>query len=135
MSETSHRAPELPHRAPFRLLDRLLEVTPERGVALKLVAASDPCVTPGGVLPAAFVLETLAQAGGAYLNALGGSSSHAGLLAQVEAFSVVESIRVGDEMRIEVSLVRRFRTTTVLQGRVLVDGQVRSEGRFVLSLG
>jgi 3-hydroxymyristoyl/3-hydroxydecanoyl-(acyl carrier protein) dehydratase len=135
MMDTPHRAPVLPHRAPFRLLDRIVEVTAERGVGVKLVTAGDPCVTPNGVLPAAFVLETLAQAGGAYLNALGGDGTHAGLLAQVEAFSVTEPIRVGDEVRVEVSVVRRFRTTTVLQGRASVDGEVRAEGRFVLSLG
>jgi 3-hydroxymyristoyl/3-hydroxydecanoyl-(acyl carrier protein) dehydratase len=134
---TDHRSqvPVLPHRAPFRLLDRLVEATAERGVGTKLVSAGDPCVTPSGVLPAAFVLEALAQCGGAYLNALGGDGTHAGLLAQVEGFASLESVRVGDELRVEVRLVRRLGTATVLQGRALVGDRLCAEGRFVLVAG
>jgi len=134
---TDHRSqvPVLPHRAPFRLLDRIVEATPERGVGVKLVSAGDPCVTPSGVLPAALVLEALAQCGGAYLNALGGDGTHGGLLAQIEGFASVAPVRVGDELRIEVRVVRRFRTATVLQGRALVDDRLCAEGRFVLVAG
>lgn len=135
MTERSWRFPVLPHRAPFRLIDRLLEASPERGVGMKLVAASDPCVTPAGVLPAAFVLEALAQTGGAYLNALGGDATHAGLLAQVEAFTVHEPVRVGNELRVEVRVVRRFRTATVIEGRATVGERLCAEGRFVLVAG
>lgn len=135
MSERRSQVPVLPHRAPFRLLDRLIEASPERGVGVKLVSAGDPCVTPSGVLPAAFVLEALAQTGGAYLNALGGDGTHAGLLAQVEDFVATEPVRVGDELRIEVRVVRRFRTATVLEGRATVGDRPCAEGRFVLAAG
>lgn len=134
---TNHRSqvPVLPHRSPFRLIDRLIEATPERGVGVKHVAASDPCVTPGGVLPPAFVLEALAQTGGAYLNARGGDGTHAGLLAQVEEFASHEPVRVGDVLRIEVRVVRRLGTATVLEGRATVDERHCAEGRFVLVAG
>jgi 3-hydroxymyristoyl/3-hydroxydecanoyl-(acyl carrier protein) dehydratase len=135
MTDHSTQMPVLPHRAPFRLLDRIVEATAERGVGVKLVSAGDPCVTPNGVLPTAFVIEALAQCGGAYLNALGGDGTHAGLLAQIEGFASFEPVRVGDELRIEVRLVRRFRTATVLEGRALVDDRVCAEGRFVLVAG
>lgn len=135
MTDRRSQIPVLPHRAPFRLVDRLEEATPERGVGVKLVAANDPCVTAGGVLPAAFVLEALAQTGGAYLNALGGDGTHAGLLAQIEAFLVHAAVRAGDELRIEVRVLRRLGTATVLEGRATVEGALCAEGRFVLVAG
>ena len=128
--------PKLPHRAPFVLLDRILEATPERGLCLKQVSASDVCVTPNGVLPAAFVLEALAQAGGAYLNAIGEQDdAPAGFLAQVERFVQEQPVRVGDELRLEVRVTRRFRSATVLEGRALVGETVCAEGRFTISTG
>jgi predicted hotdog family 3-hydroxylacyl-ACP dehydratase len=128
--------PKLPHRAPFVLLDRIVEATPERGVCVKQVSASDVCVTPSGELPAAFVLEALAQAGGAYLNAIGGEDdAPAGFLAQVERFVQQAPVRVGDELYLEVRVTRRFRSATVLEGRALVGDAVRAEGRFTLSTG
>ena len=70
MSAPSDPFPKLPHTAPFLLLDRILDVDERRGVFVKLVAAADPLVAPDGTLPAAFLVEALAQGGGALLNAL-----------------------------------------------------------------
>ena len=72
MSAPDNPFPRLPHGAPFLLLDRVLDVSERSGVFVKHVAAADPCVGRDGTLPAAFVLEALAQAGGALLSALRG---------------------------------------------------------------
>ena len=83
-----NRVPLLPHAAPFLLLDQVLEVEARRGAFLKLVSAADPCVDGQGLLPAAFVLEALAQAGGALLAAHGGALPMPGYLAAVDDFRV-----------------------------------------------
>src|SRR4030095_16109549 len=70
MTDVRNPLPRLPHAAPFLLLDRVLEIGDRMGVFLKQVAASDPCVAADGTLPAAFLLEALAQGGGALLSAL-----------------------------------------------------------------
>jgi 3-hydroxyacyl-[acyl-carrier-protein] dehydratase len=126
------RAPRLPHRPPFVLLDRVLEVSGARGVFTKVVSAGDPCVTPSGTLPAIFLIEALAQAGGAYLNADEGGQ--AGMLAKVDGFTVHAPVRIGDVLRIEVELRRRVRAATLFRGRVLVGDEVRAEGAFTLAL-
>jgi len=124
--------PRLPHAAPFLLLDRVLEIGERSAAFAKLVAASDPCVGRDGVLPAAFVLEALAQGGGALLSAQGGDGPAGGYLAAVDDFRVVDDVRVGDEMRVEVEIVRHFGGAIILRGRALVDGSVRAEGRITL---
>jgi UDP-3-O-[3-hydroxymyristoyl] N-acetylglucosamine deacetylase/3-hydroxyacyl-[acyl-carrier-protein] dehydratase len=124
-------APRLPHAAPFLLLDRVVEIGERTGVFLKLVSAADPCVDAGGLLPAAFVLEALAQAGGALLGALRGGDP-GGYLAAVDDFRLLDEVRVGDALRVEVEIVRSFAGATFFRGRALVEDRPCAEGRFTL---
>ena len=124
--------PRLPHGAPFLLLDRVLEIGERTGVFVKLVSAADPCVGRDGRLPAAFVIEALAQGGGALLAAHGGDAPAGGYLVAVDDFRMLGEVRVGDEMRVEVEIVRNFSGAILLRGRALVDGELRAEGRITL---
>jgi 3-hydroxyacyl-[acyl-carrier-protein] dehydratase len=131
MSAPADPRPRLPHAAPFLLLDRVLDIGERGGAFVKLVSAADPCVGHDGVLPAAFVLEALAQGGGAFLAAHGEAGS-GGYLAAVDDFRVLDDVRVGDAMRVEVEVVRNFGGAVLLRGRALVDGRVCAEGRITL---
>jgi 3-hydroxyacyl-[acyl-carrier-protein] dehydratase len=135
VSEQDRVVPKLPHAAPFLLLDRTLEIGERSGAFLKLVTASDPCLGADGTLPAAFVLEALAQAGGALLTAIDDDVTPApGYLASVDDFRVHEPVRVGDAMRVEVRVLRHVGGATLLHGRALVAERVCAEGRFTLAL-
>jgi 3-hydroxyacyl-[acyl-carrier-protein] dehydratase len=124
--------PRLPHAGPFLLVDRVVEVGERSGVFVKHVTASDPCVSSDGVLPGAFVLESLAQGGGALLGALAGSTQ--GYLAGVDDFRLLRPVRVGEVLRIEVEVVRHFAGATLFRGRALVEDELCAEGRFTLAL-
>lgn len=126
--------PKLPHGRPFLLIDRVLEVGERHGAFVKLVTAADPCTTADGTLPAAYVLEALAQAGGALLGALSGSGPTPGYLAGVDGFEMCSEPRVGDELRIEVELVRFFSAATLFRGTARVGDRVVAQGRFTLAL-
>ena len=128
------RVPRLPHGAPFLLLDQVVEIGERKGAFLKLVSAADPCVGRDGRLPAAFVLEVLAQAGGALVSAQEGKLPAVGYLAAVEDFRVHGAVRAGDTLRVEVEVVRIFASAVLLRGRALVDGTLRAEGRVTLAL-
>lgn len=134
-SEPPAHFPRLPHGAPFLLLDRVLEVRDRAAAFSKLLTATDPCLAGDGTLPAAFVLEAIAQAGGALLGELeGGATPAPGYLAAVDAFVLRAPIRVGETLRIEVELIRHVSTASLVRGRVMVDGAVRAEGRVTLAL-
>ncbi|TMB19728.1 MAG: 3-hydroxyacyl-[acyl-carrier-protein] dehydratase FabZ [Deltaproteobacteria bacterium] len=122
--------PRLPHGTPFLLLDRVLEIGERTGAFSKLVSAADPCVGRDGRLPAAFVIEALAQGGGALLAAQ--RAPAAGYLAAVDDFRMLGEVRVGDELRVEVEILRNFGGAILLRGRVLVDGELCAEGRITL---
>lgn len=126
--------PRLPHGQPFVLVDRVLEIEDKRGVFVKNVTAADPCVAPDGTLPAAFVLEALAQAGGALLTALGDRAPTPGYLASVDGFICPVVPRVGETIRIEVEIARVFAGATHFRGRATIDDVLCAEGRFTLAL-
>ena len=134
MALPSDSRPRLPHAAPFLLLDRTVDVEERRGMFTKLVAASDPLVAPDGTLPAVFVLEALAQAGGALLNALAQEGFTPGYLAGVDDFRVHRAVRIGDALDVEVEIVRHAGGATMLRGRASVGDQVVAAGRFTLAL-
>ena len=134
MAAPSDPTPRLPHAAPFLLLDRVLDVEERRGVFQKLVAAADPLMAPDGTLPAAFVLEALAQGGGALLNTLGAQGFTAGYLAGVDDFRVHHPVHAGDTLRIEVEIVRQAHGATMLRGRALVGEELIAGGRFTLAV-
>ena len=132
MAEPTNPFPQLPHAAPFLLLDRVLDVGERSGVFLKLVSAADPCVGRDGRLPAAFVLEALAQGGGALLAALRGGAATPGYLAAVDDFRMLGEVRAGDQLRVEVEMLRNFGGAVLFRARALVEGEVRAEGRITL---
>ena len=127
--------PKLPHGRPFLLIDRVVELGDQRGVFVKHVTAADPCTAPDGTLPAAYVLEALAQAGGALLGSLsGGGTPQAGYLAGVDGFQMHSEARIGDQLRIEVELVRFFAVATLFRGVARVGDRLVADGRFTLAL-
>jgi 3-hydroxyacyl-[acyl-carrier-protein] dehydratase len=127
--------PKLPHGRPFLLIDRVVELGEQRGVFVKHVTRADPCTAPDGTLPAAYILEALAQAGGALLGSLsGGSMPQAGYLAGVDGFQMHSEARTGDQLRIEVELVRFFAAATLFRGEARVGDRLVAEGRFTLAL-
>ena len=96
--------------------------------------AADPCTAPDGTLPAAYVLEALAQAGGALLGSLSGSTPQAGYLAGVDGFQMHSEARTGDQLRIEVELVRFFAAASLFRGEARVGDRLVADGRFTLAL-
>jgi len=132
MAAPDDRKPRLPHAAPFLLLDTVLDIEERRGIFVKLISATDPCLAPDGTLPSAFVLEAIAQGGGALLNARDAGS--AGYLASVDDFRTHRTVRAGDTLRIEVEVVRHTGAATLFRGRALVEDDLCAEGRFTLAL-
>ncbi len=133
MAAPSDTTPRLPHAAPFLMLDRVVDVGERSGVFSKHVTGADPCVAADGTLPAAFLLEALAQGGGALVAAMDEASPKIGYLASVDDFRAHSPARVGDTLRIEVEIVRHFAGATLFRGRALVGDRLVAEGRFTLA--
>src|SRR5277367_5001670 len=102
----------LPHRYPFLLVDRILELEPERIVGIKNVTVNEPFFVGHfpdfPVMPGVLIVETMAQVAGVLvLSQIPDRKSKLVLLASVEQAKFRRPVRPGDQLRIEMKLTRR----------------------------
>ena len=119
----------LPHRYPFLLVDRVLECVPGKSlVALKNVTINEPFF-PGHfprrpVMPAVLILEAMAQATGILaLRSLGRlpSASEMYYFVGVDNARFRHPVEPGDQLLIEIDLIRTARGVWKVTGRGKVD--------------
>jgi 3-hydroxyacyl-[acyl-carrier-protein] dehydratase len=133
---------KLPHRYPFILVDRVLELVPgERVVALKNVTINEPYFAghfPGHpVMPGVLIIETLAQACAILaLETLGAKEGDGTLFyfAGIDAARFKKLVVPGDQLRLEAELVRSKRGVGKFTARALVDGQVVCETEMMCAV-
>lgn len=123
----------LPHRYPFLLIDRVLEMEPrQRIVAIKNVTANEPQFTGHfpdfPIMPGVMTVEAMAQAGGALLlTEIPDRDSKLMVFTGIEKASFRRQIVPGDQLRIEVSVLNWRSRVVKMQGVCTVDGQVAAE--------
>lgn len=130
----------LPHRYPFLLVDRVLELDPDAGriVALKNVTINEEFFVghlPGKpVMPGVLIVEALAQAAGIlvlYKMQLPGRQAY---FAAADGVRFRRPVTPGDQLRLEVKLEWVRGRLVRVQGRATVDGAVAAEGVLTFSL-
>jgi 3-hydroxyacyl-[acyl-carrier-protein] dehydratase len=120
----------LPHRYPFLLVDRVIELEPnERVVAIKNVSINEPFFQghfpQHPVMPGVLVIEAMAQAAGTLimLSAQNDSDSNPLFyLAKVDKARFSAKVVPGDQLRLEVKLKRMLRGMGLFEARAVVDG-------------
>lgn len=130
----------LPHRYPFLLVDRILEMEPgQRIVGLKNVSANEPFFQghfPGTpIMPGVLIVEALAQAGAVLLLSEPENKGRIPFFAGIERLRFRKPVVPGDTLRLEVEL--RARRGPIGHGvaKALVDGKVVAEGELVFAVG
>lgn len=123
----------LPHRYPFLLVDRVLEIEPrQRIVAVKNVTINEEFFLghfPGHpVMPGVLLIEGMAQAGGILLlHDSPGDRDDLIYLAGVDRARFRRPVVPGDQVRYEVEVLALRQSFSKLSCRSLVDGQVAAE--------
>jgi beta-hydroxyacyl-ACP dehydratase FabZ len=129
----------LPHRYPFLLIDRVLELTDDRVVCLKNVTVNEPFFQghfPGvPVMPGVLQIEAMAQAGGILASRAVSfdPSTHVMLFMAIDAVKFRKAVTPGDQLHIEVVPLRKGKIFK-MQGEIKVDGQVVSQAEFLAGL-
>ncbi len=130
----------LPHRYPFLLIDRVIEMEDrKRIVALKNVTYNEPFFTghfPGApIMPGVLMVEAMAQAGGVLLfNSLEDKESQLAVLLGVDKCRFRKLVRPGDQLVIEVNVLRLRSRVGKMASKTLVDGEVVAEAEITFSL-
>jgi 3-hydroxyacyl-[acyl-carrier-protein] dehydratase len=129
----------LPHRYPFLLIDRVLEVSADRVRALKNVTFNEPHFQghfPGApVMPGVLQVEAMAQAGGilAMQTVVFDPATHVLLFMAIDAVKFRKAVVPGDQLIIEVVPLRKGKIFK-MKGEIQVDGQVVSSAEFLAGL-
>ncbi len=131
----------LPHRYPFLLVDRVVEMDGEQsGVGIKNVTASEPWFTghfPNNpVFPGVLIIEAIAQVS-AILVMQNAKDSGNPIETKLIYFMTVDKVRFrhpvtpGDQMRIQVTQIRRRGMAYKFRGERYVDGKLVAEGEIM----
>jgi len=129
----------LPHRYPFLLIDRVLELTEDKVVALKNVSFNEPYFQghfPGvPVMPGVLQIEAMAQAGGILASkaVTFDASTHVMLFMAIDAVKFRKAVVPGDQLTIEVVPLRKGKIFK-MRGEIKVAGQLVSEAEFLAGL-
>lgn len=133
----------LPHRYPFLLVDRIIEMDPpNRIVGIKNVTINEEFFQghfPGApVMPGVLILEAMAQVGGVLLYR---DMSEEDKKKKIIFFSGIENAKFrrpvvpGDQLRIEVEVTHRRSSYGKTMGRALVEGKLAAEATEMFAIG
>jgi 3-hydroxyacyl-[acyl-carrier-protein] dehydratase len=123
----------LPHRYPFLLVDRILELEPgQRAVGIKNVTANEPHFTghfPGRpIMPGVLMVEALAQTAGVAVLSLDEYRGKLGLFAGIDGCRFRRLVQPGDTLRLEVTVEKLRGMFGRVRAVASVDGEVAVEG-------
>lgn len=132
----------LPHRYPFLLVDRILEMIPnERVVALKNVTINEPFFQghfPNApIMPGVLIVEAMGQAGGV-LVASSLPAEQQGALVYFMGFDKVrfrKPVVPGDQLILEATILKQRRKAIKIATTAKVDGQLVAEAELMATYG
>ena len=136
----------IPHRYPFLLVDRVIEVELNKRIrAFKNVSVNEPFFNghfPGKpVMPGVLIIEALAQAGGllTLLSSLPGNEiieqNRLFYLVKIENVRFSKMVLPGDQLMLDVSLKRIIRNMGLYEGVASVDGKEVARAEILCAEG
>jgi len=126
----------LPHRYPFLLVDRIVELDPgKRVVGLKNVTINEPFFQghfPGHpIMPGVLIIEAMAQVGGMLLlGAVPDPQSKVVYFTSLDKVRWRRPVKPGDQLRFELEMLQVRGMMCKMAGRATVDGELAAEAEM-----
>jgi len=127
----------MPHRYPFLLVDRILELEPQkRVVAIKNVTINEPFFQghfPGyPVMPGVLLIEAMAQAGGILLlEAVENPHNKLVFFLSIDKVKFRRQVGPGDTLRFELEMLMFRRNTCKMRGKTFVGDAAVAEAELM----
>jgi beta-hydroxyacyl-ACP dehydratase FabZ len=130
----------LPHRYPFLLIDRILEVdSGKRIVGLKNVTMNEPHFTghfpEHPVMPGVLIVEAMAQTGGMLLlDQVDDKEGKIVYFMSIDGVKFRKPVVPGDQLRLELEMLKFRGKTCRMKGIAYVDGQPVAEAEMMAAI-
>src|SRR5690625_2394109 len=129
----------IPHRYPFLLVDKVVEVEEaKRVVGLKNVTINEPFFAGHfpeyPVMPGVLILEALAQVGAIAVLGVEENKGKIGFLAGVDKCRFKRQVKPGDQLKLEVEIIRMRGAIGKGKGIATVDGEVACEAEIMFAI-
>ncbi|NLC63805.1 MAG: 3-hydroxyacyl-ACP dehydratase FabZ [Thermoanaerobacterales bacterium] len=129
----------LPHRYPFLLIDRIVELEEgKRSVGIKNVSANEQFFEghfpERPVMPGVLIVEALAQVGACAVLSAKEHRDKLALFAGIDRMRFKRQVIPGDTIRLEVELTKLKGSIGKGKAKALVDGEVAAEGELIFAL-
>src|SRR5260370_38048388 len=129
----------LPPRYPMRVVDRIIELSAERIVGIKNVTANEPFFCGHfpdfPVMPGVLIVEAMAQTAGVLvLKSIDDRDSKLVLLVSIEYAKFRRPVVPGDQLRMELTMLKRKASVAKMSGIATVDGVLVAEAQVMCKL-
>jgi 3-hydroxyacyl-[acyl-carrier-protein] dehydratase len=126
----------IPHRFPFLLVDRVVEIEPgKRAVGIKNVTVNEQFFQGHfpdyPVMPGVLIVEAIAQVGAVAMLQMDEYRGRIAFFAGIDNVRFKRQVRPGDTLRLEVELGQFRRGVGTGSGTATVDGQIACKGDFM----
>lgn len=129
----------IPHRYPFLLVDKVVEIEEEtKVVAIKNVSVNEPFFQGHfpdyPVMPGVLILEALAQTGAIAVLGIEENKGKIGFLAGVDKCRFKRQVKPGDQLRLEVEIIRMKGPIGKGKAVATVDGEVACQAEITFAI-
>jgi len=125
----------LPHRYPFLLVDRILEISPgEKATGIKNLTCNEEFFQghfPGNpIMPGVLIVEALAQVAGLLAFRSGASAGKSVYFMSIERAKFRKPVIPGDQLKLEVIILQQRGNVWKFSGNASVEDKVAAEAEF-----
>lgn len=129
----------IPHRYPFLLVDKIIELEPgKKAVGIKNVTANEPFFQghfpEHPIMPGVLIVEALAQTAGIATAVLEEGKGKLGVFAGIDGLKFKRQVLPGDVLRLEAEIILFKMGVVKAKVKATVEGQVAAEGEIKFAM-
>ncbi|MCX7857438.1 MAG: 3-hydroxyacyl-ACP dehydratase FabZ [Deltaproteobacteria bacterium] len=129
----------LPHRFPFLLVDRIVELEPgKRAVGIKNVTYNEPFFEghfpDSPIMPGVLIIEAMAQTGGVLAFKTFPEKKGSVFFLGIDEARFRKPVIPGDQLRMVVEVVKHKKDIWIFEGKAYVEGEIVAEAKIMAML-